>query len=108
VKWLADKQYPSQLLDDLLGLIGDRTFAVCLLDKQHLGRYADLVNKIRTADPYIDSTDVLVVAHSMVDKECRGLLTFDGQVITSMGLKGVINQHLKDRKSFKITDDPKT
>ena len=97
--------------DDLLREIKDKKIIVCRLNKRQLGRYTDLVNKIRSKitksrkDRQIDATDIQILACSMVDKECKGLLTFDGPLINSKTLETLIKEHIQDRR-YVVTDYP--
>ena len=93
---------PSRLPE----LIRKGDIDVSSVDKQRLGRFADMVNKVRKGDPYIEPTDVLIVARSIADKECKGLLTFERKLLESKGLKKVTGKHTQDRKAYSITEDP--
>lgn len=78
------------------------------LKREDLGRFTALVNhikgKIKGEERKIDGTDVQIVACSMVDRECRGLFTFDDKLITSKAIKDVIFDHVRNRKRYSITD----
>jgi len=81
------------------------------LDKKQLGRLTDLVSYIKgkikgAKDRGIDGTDVLILAYSIVDRECRGLVTFDEALINSKSLKDLVKDRVKDRKTYTITDRP--
>jgi len=65
-----------------------------------------MVNQIKREERGIGATDVLIVAYSIVDRWCRGLLTFDQNLINSRGLKDLVSKHVKDRKGYIISDEP--
>lgn len=73
--------------------------------KGDLGRYTNLVTQIRKKDNTIGSSDVLIIAQSMVDKKCSAFLTFDSVLIQSRGLKEVIKEHVKDRRRYVISEE---
>ena len=54
----------------------------------------------------VEATDVLIVAYSLVDRRCKGLLTFDQNLIDSRSLKELIDECAQDRKGYTITDQP--
>lgn len=105
---VVEKNLPRQLLNDLADYIQDGKLEVCLFEQPRIGRYTYLSHKIRNADNRIGCTDVFIVAHSMTDIDCKGLLTFDRDILTSMGIPKVIDKHIQNRKHFRITDDPTT
>ena len=89
VKKLEKFAFP--LLDYLAGLIEDQTFQVCALEESCIGQLGNLVSRIRQDDNRIEPMDVFIVAHSLIDMECRGLLTFERKQIDSLGLKQIID-----------------
>lgn len=98
----------TSLLTELYDLCRTNRIEIYHLDKEGLGRFTDLVNRIRGRERYIEATDTLIVAYSIADKECRGLLTFDRNLIDSKYLKDLIAKHVRDRKGYTITDQPTT
>lgn len=95
-------------LGDLLDFLNpSRGFEVFRLDRRGIGRFTDLVNMIKRKDRYIEPTDVLILAYSIADRDCRGLLTFERKLIDSKSLKDLIGKHAQDRKRFTITDYPR-
>jgi hypothetical protein len=98
---------PTSLLCALYGLLrSGEGMALCYVERSHIGRFCDLVNRIRTKDTYLKPGDCLILAHAMSDKDCSGFLTFDGEIIRSVGLKNVIRECLRDRKKFEIANEP--
>jgi hypothetical protein len=91
------------LICNLYHRIKDKEFTICWVERSELRQFLKLVDDIRTAVDRIQPSDVLIVAQSMVDARCRGLLTFDGEMIDSVRLKDVIS---KNRPGFIVTDDP--
>jgi len=104
VKVMAEKG-DEHCLSHFRKLVRDKTILVSPLEKRRLGRFTDLVNQLKKAEYLAGSTDVLIAAQSMADRECRGLLTFEDRLIHSMSLKDIIRTSVRDRK-FNITDDP--
>ena len=98
---------PMNLLNELYNQCQTGRIELHRLDKRSLGRFTDLVNRIKKRDPYIEAMDVLIVAYSMIDKKCRSLLTFEGKLINSRSLKDLIFEHIQDRKGYTITDRPR-
>ncbi len=99
-------KYTSPLLYDLAGFIEQGKFAICIIEQAHLDQFGTLIPKIRQSDNRIESMDVLLVAHSMIDVECKGFLTFDAKIINSLGLKSIIDESPTHRNRFQITDEP--
>ena len=81
----------------------NQEFTICGVQDDDLSRFSQTIAEIRGEDYLIDSTDVLITAQSIIDTECVGLLTFDGTVIDSAGLKKIADRH---RNGFIITDNP--
>ncbi len=74
--------------------------------ERDLRHYSNLVPKVRGADRYLESTDVRILAMSMADRDCRGLLTFEGKLIENPGLLKFIAKEMTFKKNYLITDDP--
>lgn len=91
------------LMCSLYHRIKDKEFTICWVENSELAQFLKLVAEIRNADDAIQPSDVLIVAQSMVDTRCRGLLTFDGEMLSSGKLTDVIT---KNRAGFIVTDDP--
>lgn len=94
------------LLNDLAGLIEDETFQVHSLEESCIGQLGALASRIRQDDNRIEPMDVFIVAHSFIDVECRGLLTFERNLIDSLGLKRMIDASPAPKNRFQITSMP--
>lgn len=97
---------PDQLIWELYNELESRNLTLWLPERRHLGRITNIVNMVKRKDKHIDAMDVLIVAFSIADKECRGFLSFDRDVIQSRALKKLVEEHARDRKRFVITDWP--
>jgi predicted nucleic acid-binding protein len=111
MKVLVDKKgelgtSPTNLLSELYTFCTHSGVELYRLDAKRLGRFTDLVNRIKKKERYIEATDVLIVAYSIVDRRCKGLLTFDQNLINSRSLKELIDECAQDRKGYTITDQP--
>lgn len=73
------------------------------MQSSDLSQFSQTITEIRGEDHLIDPTDVLIAAQSMIDIDCVGLLTFDGAMIDSAGLRKIGDRR---RKGFIITDNP--
>jgi hypothetical protein len=87
-------------------MINQKSISICNIPMKRLGRFVDLVSKIKSKNQRIDSNDILILACSISDKECKGLLTFDQELIYSKEIDYVVRSHVSDRKNFTITDRP--
>jgi predicted nucleic acid-binding protein len=66
--------------------------------------FVELSKELRGVEGYIGQTDVLIVAHSMVDAECMGLLTFADDLISNPTIDAVKRKRVN--REFVITSDP--
>lgn len=71
-----------------------------------LRHYSSMVAKIHTADSYLESTDVRILAMSITNRECIGLLTFEGKLLGNPALLKFITEEVNFKKGHLITDDP--
>jgi hypothetical protein len=74
--------------------------------RDDLRLYSNLVPKIWNADRYLEATDVRILAMSMADRGCGGLLTFEGKLIGNPSLLRFIAREVTFKKGYLITDDP--
>lgn len=74
--------------------------------EEDLTLYSNLIPKIRKADQRLESSDIRILAFSMADRDCRGLMTFDRKLIESTGLRKFITREVTFKKEHLITDDP--
>ena len=81
-------------------------FHVGNVSEKDLRLYASLVPKIWKADKLLESTDVRIIALSMADRDCEGLLTFERKLIESTGLRKFIENEVTFKRCYLITDDP--
>lgn len=93
-------KYSNSIVMNFYGHLQQNHFKICRVGDPIV--YSQLVSEIRNADTWIESTDVLVIAHSMATADCRAFLTFEGKLIESNGLKRVMDKH---SLSFTIADD---
>jgi hypothetical protein len=93
-------------LNQLLSEVTKERLVIGHVTKEDLMRFSNIIAQIRRVDKYPESTDVRIVAYSMADKDCQGLLTFERKLIESAGLKRFITDHVKFKRSYSITDDP--
>jgi hypothetical protein len=91
------------LLCNLYERVKSRQFAICWVQRSDIAKFLGLVDEVRNADYQLEPSDTLIIAQSLVDAKCRGLLTFDGPMMDSVGLKNVIKKH---RPQFVVTDKP--
>lgn len=106
---VVKKKHSPELLTDLADFIEDGKLEVCYVEAHKVGRYTDLLLKVRheVQGEDVGSTDVLILAHCMTDIDCKGLLTFDDDILTSKGIKKVLQEHVRNRRRPIITDDPR-
>jgi hypothetical protein len=90
----------------LLRELGKGRLVVRHVGEKDLMHYSNLVPKIWKADRLLESTDVRIIALSIADRECRGLLTFEKKLIESAGLRKFIAKEVTFKKSYLISDDP--
>ena len=88
----------SSIVDNLFTRVKSKDFSVCEVTLSELPAYSTLANAIRQEDYEIEPTDALIIAHSMADAQCRGLLTFENKLIQSEGITRARAKHLKGRK----------
>jgi len=105
---LVDKEFkedPEALLSHALFKIKQRTtISICVLPIEKLSRFISLIGHIKSKNQRIDFTDVIILACSLADEECRCLLTFDQELIQNKDINDVVKKETKDRKGFLITD----
>jgi len=93
----------------LFSLIKSGEIRVYGLERERVGKFLDFLGRINKKEQRnerpIPPPDSLIVAYSMVDRNCRGLLTFDSELIQSRRLKTLILNKLRYKK-FEITDRP--
>jgi predicted nucleic acid-binding protein len=83
--------------------VKNREFAIRWVQASDLEQFLKLACEIKNADYGLEPSDALIIAQSLVDAKCRGLLTFDGDMMASVGVKDVVRKH---RAGFVITDKP--
>lgn len=91
------------LLCNLYERVKGGEFTVCWVQGSDFEQFFKLANEIKDADYELEPSDALIIAQGLVDAKCRGLLTFDGPMMDSVGLKNVIKKH---RPQFVVTDKP--
>ncbi len=75
---------------------------LCKVDEKRLKEFGDLMRQIRSFDSLIGTTDVILLASSMIDQKCRAFLTFDNSMIESEGLRKLIDKHVSSKRRFRI------
>ena len=76
------------------------------VNRDDLRHYSDLIVKIWKVDSYLESTDVRILAMSIADRESRGLLTFEGELLSNPALLKFIAREVNFKRGHLITDDP--
>jgi hypothetical protein len=92
--------------EDMIKELRKGKLGVRHVEERDLMLYSNLIPKIRKADRLLESSDVRILALSMADRECRGLLTFERKLIESAGLRRFIDREVNFKKGYFITDDP--
>jgi hypothetical protein len=86
--------------------IADEKMTVGHVRPEDLRHYSSLVAKVQRVDSYLESTDVRILAMSIADRECKGLLTFEGKLLGNPALLKFIAREVTFKKGHLITDDP--
>jgi hypothetical protein len=73
---------------------------------EDLRHYSNLIREIRKADKVPESCDVRILAFSLGDRNCQGLLTFDRGLIESVGLRRYAVKHAGAKRKYVITENP--
>lgn len=95
----------SQMVNELYDLIrGNSNIKIHRPRIQRLGRLTDLVTQIRKCDPLMKTNDVIILAYSMEEVQCKGLLTFDSGLIENGALKNLVNRQIRNRRGYTISD----
>lgn len=92
--------YDDSMVMDFYHHLQQKHFKIRHVEDAEL--FSQLALEIRRADAWIESNDVLIIAHSMATANCSNLLTFDTNLIQSQGVTRIKNQH---KPSFVIADD---
>jgi hypothetical protein len=74
--------------------------------KEDMMLYSSSIPEIRKVDKYLESSDVRIIALSIADRDCRGLLTFERRLIDSAGLGKFIANEVTFKEGHFITGDP--
>lgn len=93
-------------LDVLPKVLERGTLEIGHVKEEDLMLYSNLIPQVRKADKLFESSDVRILAFSMADKDCRGLLTFERKLIDSAGIRRFIAKQVNFKKGHVITDDP--
>lgn len=86
--------------------IQEETLVVGHVEPDNLRHYSSLVAKVHRVDGYLESTDVRILAMSITDRRCMGLLTFEGKLLGNPALLKFIAREVTFKKGHLITDDP--
>lgn len=107
---LVLKDLSAQAVSLLEVLAPKGLITVFRLERGRLGRFTDLVNRLkgglRGRARRIDAADIVILALSMADRECVGLLTLDQQLMENRHILTVAAKHTRDRRRFTITNNP--
>lgn len=76
------------------------------LASENLLHYGNFLNQVRRTDSFLETNDVRIIAYSMVDRSCHGLLTFEKKLIESKSLLKFIKAHLTFKSKYVITEQP--
>jgi len=82
-------------------------FETSYLKREHLCYFVKLMHKLSEKDPMLESMDCMIVAFSLADPQCVGLLTFDANLHSNRAIQDVLRETFTDR-DFVITDDPRS
>ena len=93
-------------LEEVSKHLSEEKMAVGHVREEDLRHYSNLIVKICRADSYLESTDVRILGMSIADRECRGLLTFEGKLLGNPALLKFIAREVNFKRSHLITDDP--
>jgi len=105
VNVIITKKYPIHL-NDFASLIQKKQLKIVHVREDEFRHFARILIDVRKADRELETNDVRIIAHSMVDRECRGLLTFERKLIESRTLKEFIATKVRFKKRYSVTDNP--
>jgi predicted nucleic acid-binding protein len=86
--------------------IAEEKIVVGHVKLEDLRHYSSLVAKVSGVDSYLESTDVRILAMSIADRDCKGLLTFEGKLLGNPALLTFIAREVNFKRGHLITDDP--
>jgi len=95
----------QNMLCTFYDLVRQGDFIIRCVENSELSQISKMMDEIRAKDFVIHPADVIITSHSIVDQTCCGLLTFEGDLANSSGIKEVLETHFPKRK-FMIVDDP--
>jgi hypothetical protein len=93
-------------LGEVTRYLQEEKIAVGHVEPDDLRHYSSMVAKIHRVDRYLESTDVRILAMSITDRRCMGLLTFEGKLLGNPALLKFIANEVNFKKGHLITDDP--
>jgi len=109
----AKKEEFERILAGFFAELKKQEVEVYSLKREEVGRFSDLLNHLRSrrrkiggkpaGDP-LRPPDSLIVAYSMADPESFGLLTFDTDLLFSQRVTVVVEEKIRNKKRFEVTD----
>ncbi|MEM2011728.1 MAG: hypothetical protein QXE69_08260 [Nitrososphaerota archaeon] len=80
-------------------------FEIAWPSREEFNVFCEIIDKLSDEDQRLESMDCLIVALALANPDCRGLLTFDKNLINNkVVLK--LSKRVVRKRDFLVTDDP--
>ncbi len=94
----------EDIIYELFNLIDNKIILIFRPTVDELEIMSDLIFYIKNNDDHLHTNDILALSLSMLDLNCDGLLTFDGDILNSRTVNETLRKKLPDRKKYEVTD----